>query len=431
MVNKVIPPARTNNFFRLPFKHGSRLLTLETLNRYSDFRKPKRPYLSIQIRKKDFHNELLTVSIILDNEDEELVYIKVTFSELLVSCSVDTDENYLSRYAYFTLFKMMTIYDLCDFEDYYWPDFFDTKTGGSKFLKVYKRRDSLTVAVKVIYKGIYKPENTLPIITKDVRVKRGLIIIPQEVQPKNEDNVLGFCLSDTHARLWRTNHYPFLIPYRGILNKNRSYVKSFKTYILAEKDLLRINLTSAQEELIRICLEMKNIAHVHQQQYGDNVQEMIEIHQKNKQNFARLFELWQMALPLLTSRLYIHYRFTYGMRNVKGKPLKSTMVPCTFSSEIPELCFLWKDKGDYYKLELRFMVGTQIHEVQQYFNTAFFIVSSKEPSKYFLLNSLSDCDLLDFFSKRHFQLLMLKAHYEVYCKDFVDQLRSKYRFFNR
>lgn len=431
MNNKTIPPTRTDNFFRLPLKQGTRILTLITLNQYSDFRSPKRPYLRIQTRKISFYNEVLTIGVILNDEEEERIYLKATFSELLVSCSVDTEEGYLSRYAYFALYKMMSVYDLYDFEDYFWPGFFDPKTGESKFLRIYKSRDGLYISTKVIYKGLYKPENYLPAIANDIHVTREAITIPKEVQARDEGIVLGYSLSDTNPEGWRSNHYPFLIPYAGILDKNKTYIKGFKTYILSEKDLPDINLTSVQQSLIEICFEMKKIALILQPQYRDEINVTIERHQTNKQNFIRLFELWQRAYPLLTSRLHTHYRFTYGMRNVKGKPLKSAMIPCDFGAEIPELCFLWKDKGDYFKLELRFMLGKQIYEVHNYLHTTFFIVPSAEPARYFLLNSLMDCEVVRFFCKRHFQLLMLKVHYDVYCKDFVDRLRATYRFINK
>ncbi|RZJ88113.1 MAG: hypothetical protein EOO20_14450 [Chryseobacterium sp.] len=134
---------------------------------------------------------------------------------------------------------------------------------------------------------------------------------------------------------------------------------------------------------------------------------------------------------MIAGRLYTHYRFTYGMRNVKGKPSKQEMKPCIISNEVPEICFLWKDRGDYFKLELRFLVSGKMHEVSELFNTAFFITAADNPIRFFLLSSVLECELLTFFSKRNFQLLMLKTHYELYCKEFVGKLRKIYRFINR
>jgi len=58
----------STNFFRLPFTPNTRILTENTLNQYSEIRKPKRGYLPIKIRKISFSNELLVMGVILDKE---------------------------------------------------------------------------------------------------------------------------------------------------------------------------------------------------------------------------------------------------------------------------------------------------------------------------------------------------------------------------
>jgi len=82
-----------------------------------------------------------------------------------VSCSIDTNESYLSRCAYFTLYRLALYSDKYDFEHYYWPDFFDQHTGESKYLVVHKSKDKIFVSSKVRYKGLYKPGTPLPILS--------------------------------------------------------------------------------------------------------------------------------------------------------------------------------------------------------------------------------------------------------------------------
>ncbi|MGF1925349.1 MAG: hypothetical protein ACQUHE_14330 [Bacteroidia bacterium] len=119
------------------------------------------------------------------------------------------------------------------------------------------------------------------------------------------------------------------------------------------------------------------------------------------------------------------------MRNVKGKPRRSSMIPCSFSSETPEICFLWKDMGDYYKLELRLRLDGKIHQIECNYNTAFFAMLFYNPRRYALLNSVIDSELLSFFQKSHFQLLVLKKHYDGDFKEFVDRLKMGYRFIDK
>ena len=190
-------------------------------------------------------------------------------------------------------------------------------------------------------------------------------------------------------------------------------------------------LTDEQQKLVEICFDMRKIALIVSPAYKDDTNKLAEKRKQNQYNFNKLFELWQKALPLLSGRLYTHYNYTYGMRNVKGKPRRSSMIPCSFSSETPEICFLWKDKGDYYKLELRLRIAGKIHQIQYYYNTAFFAMLSYNPRRYALLNSVIDSELLVFFQKSQFQLLVLKKHDDGDFKDFVDRLRTGYRFIEK
>jgi hypothetical protein len=428
MPDKTIP---SMNFFHLPFTPNTRILTENTLNQYSEIRKPKRGYFPIKIRKISFSNELLVISVILDKEPEELVYIKVTASELLISCSVDTHENYLSRYAYFSLVQLMYYDTEYDFEEYYWPDFFDQKTGESKYLMIHKSKDNLHISSKVRYKGFYKPKKQLPVISQNPVPLRKVVRYIQEQPPKETHVILGFCLADSNNEWYRTNHFPFLVPYTGILNKAKTELRSFTTYVLNETQLPEIDLTDEQQKLVEICFEMRKIALVASPAYKDDTNKLAEKREQNQYNFNKLFELWQKALPLLSGRLYTHYSYTYGMRNVKGKPIRSYMTPCEFNNDTPEICFLWKDKGDYYKLELRLRLGGKIHQLQYYINTAFFAMLSYNPRRYALLNSVIDSELLTYFQQSQFQLLVLKKHYGGDFKDFVDQLRMVYSFINK
>jgi hypothetical protein len=150
--------------------------------------------------------------------------------------------------------------------------------------------------------------------------------------------------------------------------------------------------------------------------------------QINGYPFKRMFALWQEALPILTGRTHTHYYFTYGMKNVKAKPRKQEMKPCVVKNEIPELCFLWKEFDGYYKIELRFKLGKKICLPSAIFQTTFFANTAEDPKTYYLLNSVTDCQVMNFFQKTDYRLLIMKMHLEGPCKDFIDQLRERYRF---
>ena len=293
--SELIPSLRTENCFRLPFLSGSRILTDTTLNQCSAIRPPKRTYLPIQCKMMAFSNELLVISIVLGEEPEELVYLKATESELLVSCSVDTHENYLSRYAYFVLHRLTYYNCQFDFEAYYWPGFFEKETGLCEYLNIKRSKNLLLVSSKAKYKAWYKPGNKLPLISIDIpRQGETLPAIPEKAT-KDHRRVLGFCLADANSDSIRTSHYPFLIPYIGILNSDKTALRGFETFVCTEMDLVGLALTDSQQTLVEICFAMKKIAGC-----------------RGTDQFNPLFELWQQALLILSGSRYTHYCYTFG-----------------------------------------------------------------------------------------------------------------------
>ncbi|MET1053955.1 MAG: hypothetical protein ABWY16_01495 [Pedobacter sp.] len=417
-----------SSYFILPFNPGTRKLSLKTLNSQSAFRAPQRKYMPIYIKELEYVNELLTVRVRIHKEEPEYVYLKVTETALLVSCSVDTDESYLSRSAYFGLLTMIGPHETFDFEYHYWPGFFDAVTGVCKFMVITKMQGRVVFYLKARYHGFYKPGHDLPVLSADLSVPRKHVPAILESKAKSDAPVLGFCLADMRPKAWGSNHWPFLIPYVGVLDKNKTAVKGFESYVFNDQNLFLTDLDDEQYQLNEICFEMKKIA----------LMEHISIHQASHlwivkdqiygNHFKQMFELWEQAMPILAGRLYTHYYFTYAMRNVKGKPRKQELKPCTFRPEIPELCFLWKEFEGYYKLELRFKLGKKIWLPSIDYPTTFFANTAEDPKTFYLLNSVTDCQLMNFFHKTEYRLLIMKAHYEGRCKEFVDHLRDRYRF---
>ncbi|WP_068397949.1 hypothetical protein [Pedobacter cryoconitis] len=59
----------------------------------------------------------------------------------------------------------------CDFDDYYWPDFFDDKMQ-NKFLVTVKSKGELKVILNTIYRSLCKPVKYLPKVKQDKAVIR-------------------------------------------------------------------------------------------------------------------------------------------------------------------------------------------------------------------------------------------------------------------
>lgn len=171
------------------------------------------------------------------------------------------------------------------------PDFFDQKTGESKYLMIHKSKDNLHVSSKVRYTGFYKPKKQLPLISQNPVPLRKAVPCIQEQPPKETHVILGFCLADSNNELYRTNHYPFLVPYTGILNKAKTDLRSFTTYVPNEIHLPEIYLTDEQQKLVEICFEMRKIALIASPAYKDDASKLAEKRKQNKINYNKLFEL--------------------------------------------------------------------------------------------------------------------------------------------
>ncbi len=416
------------SFFRLPFDKGTVRLSLSTLNEYTTHRRIQRPYEKVEIKKIGYHHETLIIAIWLKDDVEERVYIKVTPTCLLVSCSVDTHETHLGRYAYLALNQLIYVDEYYDFNKYYWPGFFNPKTGKSKFLNIIHDRKGLDLIPKPKYSSFYKPGQKLIYPLRETTTKTRLKLkLSKESILTETGHTIGYCFADTLMGAWRTNHFPFLIPYSAIVNKKKNAVKSYVYFIREQADLPPLNYTTHQQKLNELCFKMMMLAPINSPKYNSTQQEKERIYRSNINRRDKLFQLWQQAIPYLSSQLFTHHYHTYGMSNVIDKPAKNEMQVCTFSAKIPKLCFIWLDRGEYYELALRIKLGTR--KFKPLPDTPIFVVATDTQRKnFYLLETITDYVVLTFFKKYKFKMLVLKCHYEVYFKGFKEHLARVYEF---
>jgi len=290
----LIPSSR---LFKLPFEADTLKLTFDTLNNHSAFRFTKG--LTRMIRNVSFQNELLTIGIKIDNEKEERVYLKVTNRELLISCSVDTDENYLSRYAYFALHKLMNINDYCNFERYYWPDFFTSKNGKSKYLSIINDRNGLDITFKPDYVFFFKPGQELKMPTTEIKFNRPLMVfMDKPFVIKQQNNGIGLCFADTFQKSWHSNHNPFLIPYSGILTQNQNAIKTFTSFVTSESNEAFLQFSPMQIELYKICVKMELLAPILKPNYNCTKEQIASVDDMNVQR-SRELDIMVMLTPVM------------------------------------------------------------------------------------------------------------------------------------
>ncbi|QXU39815.1 hypothetical protein [Pedobacter sp. D749] len=413
-----------SRFYQLPFEKGSRMLRLAVLDEiagglHDNFGVGKKPDLPVT-QSLSFDKGLLIVNIKLEGE-EARVYIGIEYDHLLVSCSVDTDETYLGRYAYLTLRAMMRS-GYCDFKEYYWPACFALGNKRSKYVDVVKKPGGFKINLKKKFSGLFRPGDDLPDVTERVVVPRERLL-DKHGMARLAPVSIGYCFANTDLQNFHSNHYPFLIPYVFAATAYLKTVKSFKRFVLNPHDVDGISLSPQQEELNSICFAMKQLAAIRFSANGSQAETTTRI---NEANQLALFKLWNKALPLFMQQRFTHYCYSYGLRNVAGKPVMRDMKLVEFSMEVPVLSFVLKDEGDYYELQLKLKVkGKSLH-----FNTdkpgLFLVCDRVKPYLWYLLEAEMDYKLVWFFSRVNFRVQVPKGYYKEFFEGFVEGVERWY-----
>ncbi len=251
-----------------------------------------------------------------------------------------------------------------------------------------------------------------------------IIKAENEINPSN-DHAIGYCLADTKLVSIHCPHFPFLVPYSGIWNKNKDGIKKFHRFITDSDHESLYKYSVQQKKLNDLSFKMMDLALIYGLKESNSNRENEAIKRNNIKRMNDILGLWQKTMPLLEGQHFTHTFFTWGMSNVCGRPREKEMHPCSFSNGVPEICFLLHDKGDYYELEFRFKVGNRIY-IPNTLNPVFFISANTDPSKFYLLSTITDYHINHFFDKFKFRISVLKNHYEGYFKDFVTHLASIY-----
>lgn len=372
-----------------------------------------------------FLNNILTFSVTIESENEEMVYLKVTETHLLVSCSVDTDKTYLSRYAYFLLDKYLNFYPAKDMDNFYWPDFFDA-TGKSKFLKTENKGNTFEIKLRTRYQFFYKPGQPLPLVSDKYDVRKSEVSrYSATSKPIKEPHVIAYCLLDPlnlRVQNQENKELTLLIPIKTTLNRDQKSFKSMLRYMNLSDSYELTAQDDDQYLLNNICNEMwKNTLFFKNKNAKTGI-----LSKKYIERNLTQFKLWEQAFPLVSGQKFVCYQPLYGLRYIKGKPTKKDISSCEFSPEIPTLKFFLKDKGDYYTLEIKFSVNEKVFNFASHLTTHYFAASDIDPKRFYLLGSPEDAELVSFFARINFSLPVLKKHYHSHFKVFTDKIRRLY-----
>jgi hypothetical protein len=407
--------------YTIPFIKDTFNICTETLDYHADHRFPKSERPFIEIWKVSFLDQTLTMGIKIDDEPERRVFLKITEKELLVGCSSNTTKNHISRYAYYVLRRMASIDSHISFAKYYWPDFID-HNGESKYLDILNFRGDLEIYFKKEYIYFFKPGQHLEYPVYERKFNRPCAyIVNKEIIKSQISTGVGFCLFYCHDTY--STHLPVLIPYLGTVAKTKNSIKSFNQFITDDIDTSEYNFSEVQKSIFETCLDMMHIAAIRQVPYQCDKEPRIVIENANRRRYSKVLGLWHLVLASLTLQPYIHKAI--GAWNAKRKVHKGYLTQIRFALETPEICFLWKDKGDYFELSYRLKINDEVLEPAE-FLPPYFVSTTKEPSKFYLFQSATDCKINSFFKDRELKIYVLKVHFEKSFKPFFDELGQFY-----
>ncbi|RZJ78093.1 MAG: hypothetical protein EOO47_14900 [Flavobacterium sp.] len=415
MTKLVLSP---ENCYLLPFEEGTWKLSLLTLNAHTSHRRSKATYWYVENRIISYENEILTMGVIAERDgEEEKIYLKVSHQHLQVSCSVDTTSKYLSYHAYCCLERMMSYHKFIDFEVYYWPDFFNQKTGRSKFLTIINDRMGLDISLKSNYNRFYKPGEFLIQDLQPQNLPLNYKELPREVSPLVlDDEVLSFFVTKKFQLFKQYISLPFLLGYEGRLKKDKSAVKQYRT-------------------LITDSVEVANLLNPLQQQLMGYVKEMLPLDDKAfhivngsaqsswPEEVNQLFDTWQKAWPLVCIQPFLKCYLLGRTENYKIKPYRNWIQNIQPSLLVPQLCVICNMRNDYLEISLCVKVHGKLHHIV-YADYLFFV--QDEHRNFYLLGSLQDVALVQWFKAYGFCFSALKCHYKDELLVFLNQLEAVY-----
>ena len=427
MTKKLIQPLNCLGYHRLPLATNSCKLNLATLNEHSNYSYNRKPYLYSSITKTGFEGGILTICVVLKRgTPAQLVYICINDGALWVTCDAGTDEQFLSRHAYTALYRLIGYGDEdADFKDYDWYDFFEEGKKKSKYLDVICDRAGLTIALKEKYGVFWKPSHllfTFP-AEKAVKKRQSKAFSYPKVKPQKP---FGYLLAQPMFAYRHCNHLPMLLPYVGKFNNAGNSLKTF-TKVLQRQDAVELEWSETQEQLNSIAFEMATIAWLPFKEKEVALSAPMVVSSAEIANTVMMFELWHKALPLLQGQNHLKHFFTVSRGPISGKPNRRDISNCVLPFDRPELCFTWRDKGAFYELQMKFKVGGTLIALHADY-IVFFLRSLEDSAHLYLLNSLQDVAMVQFFYRYNYKISVLKTQLNRDFEGFLMELRAQYKF---
>ena len=398
-------------FYTIPFERVDQRLTRGVLGKHYSAPKGRRAHMGIHADYKAFENGLVSVTVKLNDNSENILFLHVGLTELDVACTCGMPDGKLCYHAYMGLHSLAW-YRYMELDRYYWPGLTADDRIRNKFLITDATKNRIIVKPKAKYGNIFK--STIGFEgDKYLSIQR-----PAKVENPvtGGQEAIAYCLA-YNVRNHSSSLLPVLMPCLGLTSKNNKEIVSFKRFGRIDKPIQNITYTSNQDYLNDICFKQYAIAKA----YNDLTQE-------EKQNRLpaikqAILTLWKQAIPLLLNEKYNYSYYTYWLKFLKDKPRKTDMRTCKYSIEKPFLSFVLKFHQDHFSLAA--VVTVDGNPLKFEYKPHLFVFDEITGLCY-LMSSVQDDDLLMWIWGNNKRLTILKEHFAEFHHTFLEKLSSCY-----
>jgi hypothetical protein len=356
-----------------------------------------------------YNAQQLIVGIQSQGKKERKVTFNISPETLQVSCNCKSSEGTLCAHGYHAL------HDLC------W--------NSKRFFMIFEPGKLVSIALenKNLFHIDYSnpdefivPDKSLGHLYDFKKIEttelEQLSAFPAVALPVRETELVWLLVYSPYA--WQ-RYLPILVPLKGTFDKAGKNIRSFgKGFANISENLLT---TNDRKELYNLSKAMYSAA-------ADRHKFDREQLLAGEMHIAGNFHQWEQALPMLSGQSFIYKYDLAHIRYFMSNPPRSKYLErITISTERPQLQFILKDKGNYYRLSLQYLVhGVPIKDPLE--DALFFVCNDVQ---YHLLGSLRDAAMVQWMSGFDNLISVLKPGFPAFEKEVLERIEAMYPVIRR
>ncbi|MGN6194170.1 MAG: hypothetical protein ACTHOB_04480 [Ginsengibacter sp.] len=351
-----------------------------------------------------YNAQQLIVGVQSQGQKERKVTFNISPEALQVSCNCKSSEGTLCAHGYHAL------HELC------W--------NSKRFFTIFEPGNLVSIALdnKNLFHIDYSnpdefivPDKSLGHLYDFKKIEptelQKLPALPAVAFPARETELVWLLIYSPYA--WQ-RYLPILVPIKGTLDKAGNNIRSFgKGFANISEKLLT---TNDRKRLYNLSKAMYSPA---TDRHKFDWEEMLA----GEMHIAENFRQWEQTLPMLSGQPFVYkYDLAHIRYFMSNPPRRKYLERITISTERPQLQFILKNKGSYYRLSLQYLLhGVPIKDPVE--DALFFI---RNDAQYHLLGSLRDAAMVQWMSGFDNLISVLKPGFAEFEKEVLQRIEEMY-----